>query len=620
MVRMSPGGVARIACLALVLGLLPRLLHGQPAQEPVLALRGGTLIDGNGGPPVANATVLVQGDHITAVGPAAQIRIPDHATVIDASGKFILPGLWDFQVNYSWFWGELFLHQGVTSTVDIGNGEEVSIAHRNAVTQGKILGPRTFIGVGHVGGARPDQLTGWETALSTRQIPKSAEDAAAVARRWLTAGADAVMFHNGSFPREFYAAAFDEAHRAGKPAFCRCGGPVMTPKDGALVGADVFPHSTGIPAAVARDGAKGSELDLYAAMDDAKAKALIALLVEHKVYLVPTIVHLSPSYPKGWTRFKDETDKVFADPALLSYYDPGFLADMRATYSRWDKGEVRARRTIGYQNMLRWNRMYDAAGGRVLVAGDTNSAKAPGLIVHDEMEAFEEAGIPRMHVIQGATKWPAEAMRVADRLGTIEPGKLADILVVDADPLQDIANLRKISTVIANGKRVERVFHSAYTTPFTASRDNVAVVESLEWVRALKQANFGGGLAGGFGFGGPPPGGEEEDPPQSPQPAIETIFPYGVAQGAATTTVTVRGFNFLRHRSRVLFDGRSVPFTRVSPTELRVALGADLLTRPGRFDLTVQNAEPRATRPWGNGTSNVAHFIVDFRYPQETVP
>jgi imidazolonepropionase-like amidohydrolase len=607
----------RSAAVCLGVVLWSAQTQGQQ-QLAALVIQGGTLIDGMGGAPIANSVVVIQGNRVIAAGRAGQVPIPAGAQIINANGKFVLPGLWDSQTNYAWFWGELMLNEGVTSTIDIGDGEEQSIAYRDAANHGKVVGPRALVGIGHMGGIRGGTiLTGMETPLATRKDPKSTDDAKSIAGRFLAAGADMVMFHDGSYPAEFYQSAYDEAHKAGKPAFCRCSGPKTGPKEGALAGADVYPHSTGIGAAVAKDGTRSNnELDRYAAMDDAKAKELIDVLAAHHVNLVPTIVHDSPGYPKDWARFQSETEKVFSNPNLLAYYEPHYLKTMQQTYERAgraDQGDVRARRQQGYLNMLRFNKMYDAAGGRVLAGGDTNQGKAPGLILHDEMEAMQEAGIPRMHIIQGATEWPAEAMRVQNTIGSLTSGKIADVLIVNADPLQDIANLRSIDTVILDGKIVERGYHASYSIPFRGTADmdeKVSVVDRLAWTAALKQATFRPGQGGGGGNG--QAGGEGPDPMESPQPAIESITPVMVAQGSSTVTLTVKGFNFVR-RSRVYFDGESIPYKRVSATELQVTLDSNLLARAGRFDVVVKNPEPVSQQEWGNGASNKAHLLVTFR-------
>ena len=89
-------------------------------------------------------------------------------------------------------------------------------------------------------------------------------------------------------------------------------------------------------------------------------------------------------------------------------------------------------------------------------------------------------------------------------------------------------------------------------------------------------------------------------------------MPVSITQGAPTTLLSLKGFNFVA-QSRVYFDGLSVPYKRVSPTELQVSLDENLLRRAGRFDIVVKNPDP-ATPRWGDGTSNVAHLLVDFKY------
>jgi hypothetical protein len=256
--------------------------------------------------------------------------------------------------------------------------------------------------------------------------------------------------------------------------------------------------------------------------------------------------------------------------------------------------------------MLRFNRMYDAVGGHVLAGGDTNNQKAPGFILHDEMETMAEAGIPAMHVIQGATKWTAEALHVADKIGTVETGKIADVIVVDADPLADVANLRKVSTVVFDGKPVELGYHAWYGTPFGGGAEDRAVVDNLEWTQSLKQATFRA-LQGEAAMR------EAPDPLENPQPAIEAITPVMIAEGSPTTTLTLKGFNFVR-RSRVYFDGRAVPYKRINATELQVSLDDNLLKRAGRFDIEVKNPEPLANKQWGDGQSNKAHLLVMYGF------
>jgi hypothetical protein len=275
---------------------------------------------------------------------------------------------------------------------------------------------------------------------------------------------------------------------------------------------------------------------------------------------------------------------------------------------------VLERRREGYRNLLRFHLNLVRAGGRVLAGGNTQVQKTAGMTIHHEMETFIEGGFTPMETIQAATKWPAEAMHVQDRIGTLESGKLADLLVVSADPLQDIRNLQKIDTLVFNGKVVDRKYHPWPSDPFMDIGDVIfgnPPVESLAWTVALKKAMATPG--GGDGEGAQEVRRGLPNPPASPQPAIETISPTLVTEGSPATTVTIKGFNFVR-RMQVYFNGRSVPYNGVSPTEIQVMLDETLLRTPGKFDLVIKSPGPLSTPDWGNGTSNTAHLLVNFKY------
>ena len=586
---------------------LTLFLAGTPAPvdaqgQQALVIQGGTLIDGNGGAPVANSVVVIQGNQITAAGPAAQVQIPAGAQVINAAGKFILPGLWDGQASYSWTFGEAFLHWGVTSQVDIGLGGEISIAARDAVNAGVQRGPREWVGIAHYGAIDPSDLTGYETPFDGRQLPQTFDALQTHTRTLLDAGADMIMFHDGNWDPAWVKWACDLSHMRDKPCFMRATGPKMGLAAAANAGIDVVHHARGASEAVVRTGAMpqgNTELDRFALMDDAKARDLIQLLVREQVYLVPNIIHESPGYPRDWAQMQAAYETQFTNPAFLAYYDPAFRRQLEQTRRNINTGALRERRMPGYQNMLRFYKMLNDAGGKVLVGGDTNGGKVPGSIMHEEMAIFQEAGIPQMRIIQGATSWVAEAMRVSDRIGTITRGKLADILIVNADPIADIRNLRNIDSVIQNGKVIDRNFTASYSVPFPGhDPDHRYTINDHQWVRALKRE---------LGTNG---GAQMPNPAVSPFPGIEGIAPTMIRQNSPTTNLTLKGFNFVAG-TKVLFDGAPVPYRRVSATELQVILDQNLLKRAGRFTLVLQNPEPLDRfAKWGDGTSNTAHLIV----------
>jgi hypothetical protein len=421
-------------------------------------------------------------------------------------------------------------------------------------------------------------------------------------------------------PLDYYKAGVDEAHKLGKPAFVRAYGPGIFPAQAAEIGAAQLPHSAGVPIAIAKNPSQfrqgrddRNELDKYADMDDAKAADLVKTLVAHHVALVPTFMINYRGYPKNWDQYTAEAHEWFKDPNLLHYYPKEAMESALAAYTGVDQGAVRERRLKGWENVKRFHKMFVDAGGHLVVSGNLNDRYVPGLELFQEMRIMTEVGLTPMQIIQGSTKFGAELIQKQDFLGTVEAGKLADIVIVSADPLQDIENLKKTDTVIFDGKVIDRAYHANYHTTFAPPGDqNAPAVEALPWVAALMKVGRGGG-AGPEGAGG----GGMPDPASSPQPAIQTLDPFIVTQGTTPATVTLKGINFVR-RSTVQFKGKAVPTQVVSPTELRFTLDADALRTAGRFDFVVVNPAPIAplytTGMWGNGTSNVAHLIVNYKY------
>src|SRR5207244_12453537 len=169
-------------------------------------------------PIVTVALIVSQGNRIANVSLKVKITYPSTSQVIHAHGKFILPGFWEAETVYGWFGGESEIIHGVTSISDIATKSEVAMLHKEAVNRGKTGGPRTFIGTGYLGSER---VTGFETPFERAQVPKSAAEAREVAKRFIAAGSDMVMFFDGGLPIEYYQAAFDEAKKAGRARVIR---------------------------------------------------------------------------------------------------------------------------------------------------------------------------------------------------------------------------------------------------------------------------------------------------------------------------------------------------------------------------------------------------------------
>jgi imidazolonepropionase-like amidohydrolase len=615
-------GIVLSAAALLVFAPLFHVALSQTIQ-PAVIIDGGVLIDGNGGPPVRDVQIVIQGNRIAAIGRKGQTT-PPNAQVINADGKFILPGLWDGLDNFVWNQGEILLNNGVTSFIGIGDMGEVGVAYTEGVKRGKIRGPRPFDWPVHfvgAGAAAPGagNRTGLESPFQSPHALMGPEDAREWVKRLLDLGASGISFQNGAVSQEIFKAAVETANAAGKPVGIRAGGArgAIGVRDAVAMGAGFLPRSMGVAAAVTSAPEGADELQQWADMDEAKAKDLIRILVERKTALIPAFIQKAPGIPTGWSRFEMQARRMFSDPALMAYYSQARAQALLANYV--DPPNARpnaiAAASKGYQNALRFHRMLVEAGGRVLIGTDGGNFSLPGLGVLHEMQVFgEDMKLPAMQIIQAATKWPAETMRVDKEIGAVEVAKLADLLIVDEDPLMNIANLQKIAFVIADGKVQPRGFQPSYWSPFGGEGPiTIPVVDDLDWTVMLRGQRGGRGGAGGRGGG-----------VGRPQPTIETIDSgrrdYSdadfsrtvVKEGSPTLQIKVTGIGYFQ-RSVLYFNGIPVPTRLVNANELQAQVDESLLRSPGRYALVVRNAGAADPQKLGDGSSNRAWLIVGYK-------
>lgn len=620
---------ALAACIGLVSSsaLLPVAAQGQ--QPPAIVIAGGTLIDGNGGAPVPNATIVIQGNRITQVGAGAQVQRPAGAQVINAAGKYIIPGLIDAKSNYASNFGEAYIIWGVTSAVWSGGGGDAGTAERDAINHGIFAGPRLFVSFAAVNGPGPDGKK-QDNGIPGRYpyIAHTPEESRRLSQEFLSAGADFLSAGDGDGAPDIFAPAVEEAHKAGKAAVMRTVGPGTAAPQCAMMDCDVLIHTGEAGVWLTSDQTRdkwrnyiGLPPDEYSDMDDAKVPGLVKMLVDHHVALEPDIMAADRGFSKGWSRVQQEDANFFTDPNLNAYYPllqrQGLQENAKSpdTYLNPQQLQVRA---AGFRNHMRFLKAFVDAGGKIVPASDIPQTP-PGFGVHQEMAAFvEDVGLTPMQAIMAATSWGADAFKLRD-LGRIETGKLADLVILNDDPTRDILNTRKISTVIKDGKVQDRTYHRDYLSKtFRAGLYDdggccfaTPVVESVPWMLALKQAtwrpdNLNGGFAGAGGI----------DSAISPTPGIESIFPYTLKQGTPATTVTLRGFNYVRG-SQAYIDGKPVPTRVVSRTEIQAAADAALLAKPGRYSVVVKNPQPVAVPQWGD-TSNPAKLLVPYAFTTQT--
>lgn len=591
---------------------------------PATVIRGGTLIDGNGGPPLANSVIVVEGNRITAVGAQGAVNIPAGAQVIDAAGKFIIPGLIDGKSNWNFQYGEAYLVWGVTSAIVSGGRNDAGLADRDAINHRIFAGPRLFQAVVGLRGPGPN--------LNGRQgyspgggdiTPFTPADTRRYTREIIASGADFIVLGDGNGPVDLWRPAVEEAHAAGLAVSCRCMGPQMRGLEASAIGVDVLVHAGNLGASLTSDperwknagntGRGGPEptgaSDAFATMDESKIDVAIRTLIANNTYVSPETVALDRGFYSSRKRVQEEDHAYFNDPDFRAYYSEFSLFDL------WDnvrdpeeylEPEVIAERAEGFRKKAEFMRRFVEAGGKIVAASDISQA-APGLGVHQEMAIMkEDYRMPEMKIIQAATKWNADAHRLRD-VGSIEAGKFADILILNSDPLSNIMNTRDIHLVIKDGNIADRAYHADYQGRIFANSmltDDDAPVMGLDWAAAVKDA-----IAARDRL---PAGAPARDPRISPTPGIERIAPRTILRGSPDTIVTLRGFNFVK-RSRVLVDGVPVPAEVVTHDEIRVTLSQNVLGRAGNLKIEVKNPLPTADPVWGEA-SNEAHVLVPFEF------
>ena len=599
------------------------------AQQPqAIVITGGTLIDGNGGAPVPNSTIVIQGNRITQVG-GANIQRPAGAQLINAAGKYIIPGLIDAKTNYASNFGEAYIVWGVTSGVWSGGGGDAGTAERDAINHGVFTGPRLFVSFAAIDGPGPDGKK-QDNGIPGRYpyIVHSPEESHRISQEMLSAGADFLSAGDGDGAPEVFAPAVEEAHKVGKAAVMRTVGPGTAAPQCAMMDCDVLIHTGEVGVWITTDQTRdkwrnyiGLPPDEYSDMDDAKVPGMVKLLVDHHTALEPDIMAADRGFSKGWKRVQQEDAEFFKDPNLNAYYPlvqrAGLLENVKSPDTYLNPQELQLR-AAGFRNHMRFLKAFVDGGGHIVPASDIPQTP-PGLGVHQEMAAFvEDVGLTPMQAIMAATSWGADHFKLND-LGRIQQGKLADLVILNDDPTRDILNTRKISTVIKDGKVQDRTYHRDYLSKtFKAGLYDdgsccfaTPVVESVAWMLALKQAtwrpnNLNGGFAGAGGI----------DSSISPTPGIESIFPYTLKPGSPATTITLKGFNYI-HGSQAYIDGKPVPTRVVSRTEIQATADAGLLSKPGRYSVVIKNPQPVAVPQWGD-TSNPAKLLVPYAFTTQT--
>ena len=452
-----------------------------PGQSRPIVLQHITVIDGTGAPPAADRSVVIVNGWITAVGPATTTPIPGDATVIDGKGRYLIPGLWDMHVHLTTeephgkepagsdmpiarsYFLPLLVGYGITGVRDMAGDLRVLQAWRRSITAGEVIGPRII-------------ATGYKIGQDQPVVPgapprvRDADAARAAVRALKGAGADFVKIDLAS--GDIAPAVADESRKVGLPFV----GHIPVDADVGVfsdLGMRSVEHQLGIPLSCSSAvdslrtrfqelrrrpkllrklfawfGVANEEDRLRARMvethDPARCAALADRFIRNGTWNSPTLHLLRDIGRVDWAE----------DTAAARRYQPASLRRL---------GRLEASDTLlvlrekYYRLNLVIAREFFRRGVGTLAGTDTPVDDAiPGLSLHEELELMVEAGLTPLEALRTATSAPAEFLGLADSLGTVAVGRRADLLILTADPSQDIRNTRRIETVILGGKLLPR--------------------------------------------------------------------------------------------------------------------------------------------------------------------
>jgi len=402
-----------------------------PKASGPIALVGGTLIDGTGKPPVPNSAVLLVGDRITAVGPRSTVKIPDNARVIDITGKYLIPGLWDMHSHfYSAEFGPTYLAAGITTARDVGNDIEYGTMFRDSAKEGRGLGPRMFL-AGYIDGKSDSH--GFDVEVETP------EEARAAVQRYKNAGYEQIKIRD-NVKLETLKIICEEAHKLGMTVT----GHVpksMNVIQAVEAGMDQISHLNYVVPGFFpnRDP---NELPIQVNLNAPSIKNALEFFKKNGTAMDPTLAVLE-------LMIRPMSTPIETFEPGVSKVAPELVVQINK------KGEGEAPPEALRMVLDVWLKLIGALhkAGVPIVAG--SDVGVPGFTLHRELELYVKAGFTPLEAIQSATLIPAQVMKVENEVGTIETGKRADVIVLEANPLENISNTRKVRCVVTQGRFFE---------------------------------------------------------------------------------------------------------------------------------------------------------------------
>jgi imidazolonepropionase-like amidohydrolase len=539
--------------------------------ETVLVVRGGRLIDGTGRPPLDNAVIVIRDGRFAAIGRAGEVAVPPGAEVIDATGKTVLPGFIDGHAHLEDFHGELYLHLGITGavTIEIFQDGPWTLAQKRGTVSGNIKGPRIFTSGQAIGGVRTETDAPDSRAVRGNITVETPEEARKAVRDKKEQGYDLIKL-NEFISYDLVHAACDEAHKLGLAVTAHSWDVIESVK----AGVDSIEHIWSVGYSSILDVKRRRQLAKQRLAGNIEQELagsyyepenfddVIAAMVEHGVAWTPTIAKwlrpLSPSAPRFRERERQILDNPDADlPAAVRA-----IADVAydKLYKRYTAEQL-DRTKIFYEKANEFIRRFAAAGG-ILKEGSDPPRGMAAVLLHEALVMDVEAGVPPMKAIQAATLNVAKTFKIDRDYGSVEPGKVADLSIIEGDPLADIWMTQNVKMVIMDGKTVDIGF-SRYKNPIPAFYAYQTLPLDLD------------------------------------------ISPEYLVAGTGPTVLKVRGAGMWPFH-RVLLNGKPLPTRYVNKSEVEATITPDLIATAGTYIVTV--------KPEGEllPQSHRAHLVVAF--------
>ena len=430
----------------------------KPVADDLLVLTNVTVVDVRTGVLQSEQTVILNRNRIASLEPSKSAKYPRNAPSVNCRGLFLIPGLWDMHVHLvfgDWFADAkeislpLFIANGVIAVRDMGSELDAVQAWRNEIEAGRLIGPRIYTSGPMLDGPKPRFPSSVPIAT-----PDDARRAVADLKR---RGADFIKLQS-LIPREAVFAIAEEAKKQ-DIAFEGHVPDSVRASEMSAAGMKSFEHLIGIfegSSPVEDEFLKGNKTEkrLLATYDPVRAGSLAEMLAKNQTWQCPTLV---------WERGGNLIDQTDFAHDTRAKYVPAYWKDV--TWKRFtdeiehdfNTDDLATRKAFVEKELEVVSAMH-RAGIHFLAGTDTPPGVYifPGFSLHEELQRFVAAGFTPMEALQTATLNPAKFLGMEDRLGTIEKGKVADLVLLYANPLEDIRNTQKIAAVIVNGRYLSR--------------------------------------------------------------------------------------------------------------------------------------------------------------------